>query len=87
MSKTYRLGVLGIAHGHVNGIIDAFNALPNVEWVACADTAPATPADSAALRSRCRTSQGAGESEDPEGVRGLARDARQGDLRYPHLLP
>ncbi|MCJ7551546.1 MAG: Gfo/Idh/MocA family oxidoreductase, partial [Anaerolineae bacterium] len=40
-SKTYRLGVVGIAHGHVNGMIDRFDALPNVEWVACADTVPA----------------------------------------------
>ena len=27
----YRLGVIGIAHRHVNGIIDAFNKLSNVE--------------------------------------------------------
>ena len=41
MSKTYRLGVIGFAHMHVNHLIDEFDALPNVEWVACADTVPA----------------------------------------------
>ena len=41
MSKTYRLGVIGFAHSHVMGMIARFNALPNVEWVACADTVPA----------------------------------------------
>ncbi len=40
MSKNYRLGVIGFAHMHVNGLIDAFDKLPNVEWVACADTIP-----------------------------------------------
>ena len=43
MSKTYRLGVLGVSHMHVNGLIDRFDALPNVEWVACADTVPVMP--------------------------------------------
>lgn len=43
MSKTYRLGVIGFSHMHVNGLIDAFAALPNVQWVACADTVPAVP--------------------------------------------
>lgn len=41
--KTYRLGVIGFAHMHVNTLIDHFAALPNVEWVACADTRPAVP--------------------------------------------
>ena len=43
MSKTYRLGVIGFAHMHVNSLIDRFNELPNVEWVACADTVPNVP--------------------------------------------
>jgi predicted dehydrogenase len=43
MGKTYRLGVLGVSHGHVNTLIDAFKALPSVEWVACADTVPSVP--------------------------------------------
>ncbi len=43
MSKTYRLGVVGFAHMHVNNLIDAFAELPNVEWVAAADTVPLVP--------------------------------------------
>ena len=43
MKKTYRLGVAGFAHMHVNGLIDAFDKLPNIEWVACADTVPDVP--------------------------------------------
>ncbi len=45
MSKTYRLGVVGFAHMHVNNLIDAFAELPNVEWVAAADTVPAVPSN------------------------------------------
>lgn len=41
MSKTYRLGVIGFAHMHINHLLDEFAKLPNVEWVACADTVPA----------------------------------------------
>jgi predicted dehydrogenase len=43
MSKTYRLGVIGFAHMHVNTLLDAFAKLPNVTWVACADTVPLVP--------------------------------------------
>lgn len=43
MAKTYRLGVVGFAHMHINELIRKFAALPNVEWVACADTRPAVP--------------------------------------------
>lgn len=46
MTKTYRLGVIGFAHMHVNTLIDSFDALDHVTWVACADTAPATPSRS-----------------------------------------
>lgn len=47
MTKTYKLGVIGFAHMHVNHLIDVFDDLPNVEWVACADTVPAvTPLSS-----------------------------------------
>lgn len=52
MSKTYRLGVIGFAHMHVNHLIDVFADLPNVEWVACADTVPAIPTLSAKPSSR-----------------------------------
>jgi predicted dehydrogenase len=40
MTKTYRVGVIGFAHMHVNHLIDQFDLLPNVQWVACADTVP-----------------------------------------------
>lgn len=43
MGKTYRLGVVGFAHMHINNLIDAFAELPNVEWVAAADTKPRVP--------------------------------------------
>jgi predicted dehydrogenase len=48
MTKTYRLGVIGFSHMHVNSLLDRFAELPasglaNVEWVACADTQPAVP--------------------------------------------
>ena len=42
-NKTYRVGVIGFGHMHVNAVIDSFAALPNVDWVACADTVPAVP--------------------------------------------
>ena len=41
MAKTYRLGVIGFAHMHINELMRTFAAEPNVEWVACADTKPA----------------------------------------------
>lgn len=41
--KRYRLGIIGFAHMHINELTDGFAALPNVEWVACADTKPAVP--------------------------------------------
>ncbi len=43
MTKTYRLGAIGFAHMHINTLLDEFARLPNVEWVACADTVPAVP--------------------------------------------
>jgi len=43
MARTYRLGVVGFAHMHVNTLMDQFRALPSVQWVACADTAPDVP--------------------------------------------
>lgn len=38
--RKYRLGVIGFAHMHVNELIAKFDELPNVEWVACADSRP-----------------------------------------------
>ncbi len=43
MPRTYRLGAIGFAHMHVNSLLDAFAKLPNVAWVACADTIPELP--------------------------------------------
>ena len=43
MAKTYRAGVIGFAHMHVNELMRVFAELPNVEWVACADTRPQQP--------------------------------------------
>jgi glucose-fructose oxidoreductase len=43
MTKRYRLGVIGFAHMHINELMRTFGELPNVEWVACADTRPARP--------------------------------------------
>lgn len=42
MPKTYRLGVIGLAHTHVNSLMRSFAALPQVEWAAVADTTPRT---------------------------------------------
>ena len=43
MPKTYRLGVIGFAHMHINELMRTFAEVPGVEWVACADTTPARP--------------------------------------------
>ncbi|NLV91515.1 MAG: Gfo/Idh/MocA family oxidoreductase [Firmicutes bacterium] len=43
MSNKYRVGVIGFAHMHVNGLIDSFAKRDDVEWVACADTVPLVP--------------------------------------------
>jgi predicted dehydrogenase len=43
VSKTYRVGVMGFAHMHVNNVLGLFAEHPRVELVACADTAPDRP--------------------------------------------
>jgi predicted dehydrogenase len=43
MPKTYRTGVIGFAHMHINELMRVFKDVPNVEWVACADTMPNVP--------------------------------------------
>ena len=43
MSQGYRLGAIGFAHMHINTLLGEFAKLPNVRWVACADTAPPRP--------------------------------------------
>ena len=40
---TYRLGVIGFAHMHVNELIAKFVALEQVKFIACADTIPSVP--------------------------------------------
>ena len=40
---TYRLGVVGFAHMHVNELIAQFVALDQVNLIACADTTPSVP--------------------------------------------
>ena len=41
--KTYRVGVIGFAHMHVNELMDRFIATRRANIVACADTIPRTP--------------------------------------------
>ena len=40
MAKTYRVGVIGVAHMHVNELERRFAEMPNVEMAAIADTEP-----------------------------------------------
>jgi predicted dehydrogenase len=39
---TIRVGVIGFGHMHINDVLRQFNELPDIEWVAAADT-PAEP--------------------------------------------
>ncbi|HLW90589.1 MAG TPA: Gfo/Idh/MocA family oxidoreductase [Roseiarcus sp.] len=41
--KSYRVGVIGFAHMHVNELVDRFIASGRAQIVACADTRPLTP--------------------------------------------
>ncbi len=43
MSKTYRLGIIGFGHMHINNVASLFADQAQVEWAACADTVPAVP--------------------------------------------
>jgi predicted dehydrogenase len=43
MTKTYRLGIIGFGHMHINNVAQLYAAHPQVEWVACSDTTPLTP--------------------------------------------
>ena len=38
MPKSYRTGIIGFAHMHINHLAALFGEHPQVEWVACADT-------------------------------------------------
>ena len=41
--KKYKVGIIGFGHMHINNVASLFGEHPQVEWVACADTTPATP--------------------------------------------
>ncbi|MGC9347733.1 MAG: Gfo/Idh/MocA family protein [Anaerolineae bacterium] len=41
--KTYRAGIIGFAHMHVNDVAAHYAEHPQIEWVACADTEPYRP--------------------------------------------
>jgi predicted dehydrogenase len=43
MAQAYRLGIIGFGHMHVNNVAQLYEAHPQVEWVACADTVPLRP--------------------------------------------
>lgn len=43
MSKKYRVGIIGVAHMHINNVAALFAKHPQVELVACADTVPDVP--------------------------------------------
>ena len=43
MSHTYRVGVIGFAHMHVNNVAALFAQHSQVDLVACADTVPTVP--------------------------------------------
>jgi len=43
MAKTYRVGVIGFAHMHINNVLGLFGKHPQVELAACADTVPSRP--------------------------------------------
>ena len=52
MARTYRLGIIGFGHMHVNNVAQLYGAHPQVEWVACADTVPLCPEQRAAPYTR-----------------------------------
>ena len=66
--KTYRVGVIGFAHMHVNELLDRFIATGRADIVACADTQPRTPSTITVEGSRRANMQRALAS--PGGPRG-----------------
>lgn len=52
MSRKYRVGIVGFAHMHINGVAGVFAKHPSVEWAGCADTVPAVPERSTARYTR-----------------------------------
>jgi predicted dehydrogenase len=43
VNKTYRVGIVGFAHMHINHVAALFARHPQAEFVACADTRPLVP--------------------------------------------
>jgi predicted dehydrogenase len=43
MSKKYRVGIIGVAHMHINNVATLYSQHPQVEMIACADTVPNKP--------------------------------------------
>ncbi len=43
MSKNYRIGIVGVAHMHINNVAALFKDHPQAQLVACADTVPDRP--------------------------------------------
>jgi predicted dehydrogenase len=41
--KTYRLGIIGFGHMHINNVAALYAQHPQVKWAACADTRPVRP--------------------------------------------
>ncbi len=74
MAKTYRLGAIGFAHMHINHLLDEFARLPNVEWVACADTVPTVPSRSTLPNTRKHNLQ---RAHDVTGIPRVYEDYRQ----------
>lgn len=62
MSKTYRIGVIGFGHMHVNDILEDFKGVPEAQVVAGADTMPDVPETSAGMWTRAWNIKHARES-------------------------
>jgi predicted dehydrogenase len=75
--KSYRVGVIGFAHMHVNELVDRFIATGRAAIVACADTAPRTPSLTKVEGSRSanlqRTLAGPGKPRAYQGYQELLR--------------
>ncbi|MBN1672039.1 MAG: Gfo/Idh/MocA family oxidoreductase [Kiritimatiellae bacterium] len=52
MPKTYRVGILGLCHMHINHVAKTFVEHPRTDVVACADTVPLVPEKRKALFTR-----------------------------------
>lgn len=52
MAKSYRVGIIGFAHMHINNVAQLFAEHPQVQFVACADTELAQPEQRVAAHTR-----------------------------------